>query len=73
MSRQKKTRRLKGKLKVKTGSRKNFIEPGQKGKIPAPNRLAKHQRQPSAYEKSLAKQANLTQSELSDHPDPSES
>lgn len=70
MSRQKKTRRLKGKLKVKTGSRKNFIEPGQKGKIPAPNRLAKHQRQPSAYEKFLAK---LTQAELSDHPDPSES
>ena len=56
MSRQKKTRRLKGKLNVKTGSRKNFIEPGQKGKIPAPNRLAKHRRQPSAYEKFLAEQ-----------------
>lgn len=59
MSRQKKTRRLKGKLNVKTGSRKNFIEPGQKGKIPAPNRLAKHRRQPSAYEKFLAAQSKV--------------
>lgn len=57
MSRQKKTRRLKGKLKIKTGSRKNFIEPGQKGRIPAPNRLAKHQKQRSAYAKFLAEQA----------------
>ena len=57
MSRKKKTRRLKDKLTVKTGSRKNFLKPGQKGRIPSKNRLAKHQRQKSAYEKHLEQQS----------------
>lgn len=58
MSRKKKTRSLKDKLTVKTGSRKNFLKPGQKGQIPSKNKLAKHtQRQKSAYEKFLEQQA----------------
>ena len=69
MSRQKKTRSMKGKLNIKTGSRKNFIEPGQKGKIPAPNRLAKHRRIPSAYEKFLAAQAAEASAEETEHPE----
>lgn len=56
MSRKKKTRRLKDKLSVKTGSKKNFLKAGQKGRIPSKNRLAKHQRQKSAYEKHLEQQ-----------------
>lgn len=71
MSRLKKTRRLKGKLNIKSGSRKNFIEAGQKGKIPAPNRLAKHDRQPSTYEKYLAQQS-LTSSATEETSKPSE-
>ena len=53
MSRTKKSRRIKGKLNIKTGSKKAFIAPGDKGKIPSQNKLAKHKknRQKSAYEK----------------------
>ena len=55
MSRRKKTRSLKGKLNVKTGSKKDLIGRGEKGKIPSHNRLAKHtKRQQSAYQKHLA-------------------
>lgn len=54
MSRRKKTRSLKGKLNVKTGSKKDFIGRGEKGQIPTHNRLAKHKkRQKSAYQKYL--------------------
>ncbi len=54
MSRKKKTRSLKGKLNVKTGSKKALIGAGEKGKIPTHNRLAKHKkRQKSAYQKYL--------------------
>jgi hypothetical protein len=54
MSRDKKTRRLKGKLNVKTGSKKNFILDNDMGKIPSKNKLAKHKhRLKSAYQKSL--------------------
>lgn len=52
MARSKKTRRLKGKLDVKTGSKKSFINQGEMGKIPSKNKLAKHKnRQKSAYQK----------------------
>jgi hypothetical protein len=52
MSRSKKTRRLKGKQSIKTGSKKDFIKPGEKGKIPSKNRLKKHKERPkSAYQK----------------------
>lgn len=55
MSRKKKSRSLKGKLNVKTGSKKDLIGRGEKGKIPSHNRLAKHsKRQQSAYQKHLA-------------------
>lgn len=57
MSRKKKTRRLKDKLSVKTGSKKNFLAPGQKGQIPSKNKLAKHKkRTKSAYQKYLEEQ-----------------
>jgi len=62
MSRAKKTRSLKGKLKVKTGSKKDFIGKGEKGRIPSHNRLAKHKkRQKSVYQKHL-EENNLTDS-----------
>lgn len=52
MSRDKKTRRLKGKLNVKTGSKKNFILDNDMGKIPSKNKLAKHKnRLKSAFQK----------------------
>ncbi|MHA7878175.1 MAG: hypothetical protein ACX931_00155 [Saccharospirillum sp.] len=55
MSRKKKSRSLKGKLNIKTGSKKDLIGRGEKGKIPSHNRLAKHKkRQQSAYQKHLA-------------------
>lgn len=54
MSRKKKSRKLSDKITVKTGSKKNFIEPGQKGRIPSKNKLAKHRNRPkSAYQKYL--------------------
>lgn len=54
MSRTKKTRRLKGKQSIKTGSKKDFIKPGEQGKIPSKNRLKKHKNRPkSAYQKYL--------------------
>lgn len=54
MSRRKKTRSLKNKVNVKTGSKKDFIGKGEKGRIPTHNRLAKHKkRQKSAYQKHL--------------------
>lgn len=62
MSRKKKSRSLKGKLNVKTGSKKDFIGKGEKGQIPNHNRLAKHKkRQKSAYQKYLEAN-NLTDS-----------
>lgn len=57
MSRKKKTRRLRDKLSVKTGSKKNFLAPGQKGQIPSKNKLAKHKKRTlSAYQKHLEEQ-----------------
>ncbi|WP_028669810.1 hypothetical protein [Saccharospirillum impatiens] len=54
MSRRKKSRSLKDRLGVKTGSKKTFISQGDKGKIPSKNRLAKHKnRSKSAYAKFL--------------------
>lgn len=54
MPRQKKSRRLKGKLDIKTGSKKNFIATEDKGKIPSKNKLKKHKNKPkSAYQKHL--------------------
>lgn len=62
MSRTKKSRSLKGKLNVKTGSKKDYIGQGEKGRIPSHNRLAKHKkRQKSAYQKYLEAN-NLTDS-----------
>ncbi|MCH8550655.1 MAG: hypothetical protein LAT62_01885 [Natronospirillum sp.] len=63
MSRKKKTRRLKDRLSVKTGSKKNFLKDGQKGQIPSKNRLAKHSRQKSAYEKHLAGESGKEKAE----------
>jgi len=42
MARSKKSRGLKGKIAVKTGSKKDFIKQGEMGKIPSHNRLTKH-------------------------------
>lgn len=54
MSRRKKSRSLKDRLGIKTGSKKTFISKGEKGKIPSKNRLAKHKnRSKSAYAKFL--------------------
>ncbi len=54
MSRRRKTRRLKDKLSIKTGSKKDFIPRGQKGRIASRNTLAKHRRrQKSAFEKHI--------------------
>jgi len=54
MSRRKKSRSLKDRLGIKTGSKKNFISDADKGKIPSKNRLAKHKhRSKSAYAKFL--------------------
>lgn len=54
MSRRKKSRSLKDRLGIKTGSKKTFISQGDKGKIPSKNRLAKHKnRSKSAYAKFL--------------------
>lgn len=66
MSRSKKTRRIKGKLNVKTGSRKDFIKPGEKGKIPSKNKLKKHKNRPkSAYQKYLEEKGLTDESSLS--------
>lgn len=52
MSRRKKSRSLKDKLNIKTGSKKDFIEKGEQGRIPSKNKLAKHKkRQKSAYQR----------------------
>ena len=57
MSRVKKSRSLKNKLKIKTGSKKSFIAGEDLGKIPSKNKLAKHKkRQKSAYQKYLEEQ-----------------
>ena len=54
MSRSKKTRTMKGKLGVKTGAKKDFINQNEKGNIPSHNRLSKHKkRQKSAYQRFL--------------------
>lgn len=54
MTRKKKSRSLKGKLNVKTGSKKNLINSNDKGKIPSKNKLSKHKkRQKSSYQKHL--------------------
>ncbi|TCS42432.1 hypothetical protein [Reinekea marinisedimentorum] len=54
MSRSKKSRRMKGKAGIKTGSKKDFIKEGELGKIPSHNRLAKHKKkQKSAYQRYL--------------------
>ncbi len=55
MSRRKKSRTMKGKLDIKTGSKKNFIKQGEMGKIPSHNRLDKHKKtkQKSAYQRFL--------------------
>lgn len=54
MSRRKKSRTMKDKIGVKTGSKKDFIKQGEKGKIPSHNRLSKHKkRQKSAYQRYL--------------------
>lgn len=55
MSRRKKSRTMRGKLNVKTGSKKDFIQQGELGKIPSHNRLEKHKKkkQKSAYQRYL--------------------
>lgn len=55
MSRSKKSRTMKGKLNIKTGSKKDFFKEGEKGNIPSHNRLAKHKKkkQKSAYQRFL--------------------
>ena len=55
MSRSNKSRTMKGKLGIKTGSKKDFIKQGEMGKIPSHNRLEKHRKtkQKSAYQRFL--------------------
>jgi hypothetical protein len=55
MARGKKSRTMKGKLGIKTGSKKDFIKQGENGKIPSHNRLDKHKKtmQKSAYQRHL--------------------
>jgi hypothetical protein len=55
MARGKKSRTMKNKLGIKTGSKKDFIKQGEKGKIPSHNRLEKHKKtkQKSAYQQFL--------------------
>lgn len=55
MARSKKTRRLKDRVSVKTGSKKDFIKQGERGKIPSHNRLEKHKKKKlkSAYQRYL--------------------
>lgn len=55
MSRTKKSRTLKDRVGIKTGSKKDFIKQGEKGKIPSHNKLAKHKKnkQKSAYQRYL--------------------
>lgn len=54
MSRTKKSRSLKDRLNVKTGSKKDFIDRSENGKIPSHNRLAKHKNRPkSAYQRHI--------------------
>ncbi|TXR53419.1 hypothetical protein [Reinekea thalattae] len=55
MSRSRKSRRMKDRVGIKTGSKKDFIKQGEMGKIPSHNRLAKHKKkQKSAYQRYLA-------------------
>ena len=57
MSRKKKSRSLKNKLQIKTGSKRSFIASEDLGKIPSKNKLSKHKkRQKSAYQKYLEQQ-----------------
>jgi len=59
MSHSKKTRKLKGKLDIKTGSKKSFINPSELGKMPSKNKLSKHKnRQKSAYQKFIESQGD---------------
>lgn len=72
MSHSKKTRRIKGKLDIKTGSKKSFINSSEMGKMPSKNKLAKHKnRQKSAYQKSIESQDKSADKE-SKSPDASE-
>jgi len=61
MSRAKASRRMKGKLGIKTGSKKDFIKQGELGKIPSKNKLSKHKgsKLKSAYEKFLEETGQL--------------
>jgi hypothetical protein len=55
MARTKKSRSMKDRFNIKTGSKKDFIESEKMGSIPSKNKLAKHKnRQKSAYEKAEA-------------------
>lgn len=60
----KKGRTLKERVSIKTGSKKDFIKQGEKGKIPSHNRLDKHRRskQKSAYQRFLEETGNKDES-----------
>ena len=59
MSRTKKSRTMKNKLNIQTGSKRAFIVQGDMGKIPSKNKLSKHKnRQKSAYQKHLEEEKN---------------
>jgi len=76
MSHSKKTRRLKGKLDIKTGSKKSFINPSELGKMPSKNKLAKHKnRQKSAYQKFIESQSDAADkdNELTEKPESTDS
>ena len=54
MSRSKKSRSIKSKVNIKTGSKKALIDDRDRGKIASKNKLKKHKkRQKSAYQKHL--------------------
>ena len=72
MSHSKKNRRIKGKLDIKTGSKKSFINSSELGNMPSKNKLAKHKnRQKSAYQKSIENQDQSADKETKS-PDTSE-
>jgi len=56
MSRSKKSRSLKSKVSLKTGSKSKILdEDGNRGKIPSKNKLSKHKKKPkSAYAKAMS-------------------
>ena len=65
MSRSKKSRSLKSKVSLKTGSKSKILdEDGNRGKIPSKNTLSKHKKKPkSAYAKAMSEKGKKNEPE----------